>query len=146
MKKETHITDTPALGCLIGTAYQALLSQLASALKDAGLDITTSEYLVLRAIYCRDGMQQCEIADMVGKDKSSICRCVASLEKKGLVTTEPVSHKCLKVYISEKGAAVKPRIMTVAALRHKELTKMTTPDELETFTRILERIIANKQK
>ena len=100
MNSINSLSKTPAIGCLIGTAYQILLSRLASTLKEAGLDITTSEYLVLRAIYSNDGLQQCEIAEMVGKDKAAICRCVAGLAKKGLVRTESVSHKCLRVYAS----------------------------------------------
>lgn len=146
MTKEILKSDAPALGCLIGTAYQTLLGQLASALKEAGLDITASEYIALRAIYGSDGMQQCEIADMLGKDKSAVCRCIAGLEKKGLAMTEPVSHKCRRVYITDKGRQLKPRIMEVAATRHKALTDMTTPEELEIFTNILERIITNNQK
>lgn len=121
-----------------------MLSQLAKALKEAGLDITTSEYLVIRAVYRTPGAQQCEIADLVGKDKAAVCRCVAVLEKKGLLRTESVSHKCLKVYPSEMGRQMEPRIMEVAAKRHKALLNITTPVELEIFTRILDKIINTK--
>ena len=141
MNSINSLSKTPAIGCLIGTAYQILLSRLASALKEAGLDITTSEYLVLRAIYSKDGLQQCEIADMVGKDKAAICRCVAGLAKKGLVRTESVSHKCLRVYSTEEGRRIEPDIMRVAALRHKELAEMISHKELEVFTKVLEKIV-----
>lgn len=141
MNSINSLSKTPAIGCLIGTAYQILLSRLASTLKEAGLDITTSEYLVLRAIYSNDGLQQCEIAEMVGKDKAAICRCVAGLAKKGLVRTESVSHKCLRVYASEEGRRIEPDIMRVAALRHKELAEMVSHKELEVFTKVLEKIV-----
>lgn len=136
--------DSPALGCMIGRAYQILLGQLAAALKDAGLDLTTSEYLVLRAVYSKEGLQQCEIADMVGKDKAAVCRCVAGLEKKGLVATESVSHKCLRVQLTEKSRKIEPTIMEVAARRYKALLDLTSVDELETLTHILENIINSK--
>ncbi len=141
MNSINSLSKTPAIGCLIGTAYQILLSRLASALKEAGVNITTSEYLVLRAIYSKDGLQQCEIADMVGKDKAAICRCVAGLAKKGLVRTESVSHKCLRVYSTEEGRRIEPDIMRVAALRHKELAEMISHKELEVFTKVLEKIV-----
>lgn len=141
MNSINSLSKTPAIGCLIGTAYQILLSRLASALKEAGVNITTSEYLVLRAIYSKDGLQQCEIADMVGKDKAAICRCVAGLAKKGLVRTESVSHKCLRVYSTEEGRRIEPDIMRVAALRHKELAEMVSHKELEVFTKVLEKIV-----
>ena len=72
MKKEIPHIESPAVGCMLGKAYQILLSQLAKALSDAGLEITTTEYLVLRALYSDEGIQQCEIASLKGKDKASI--------------------------------------------------------------------------
>lgn len=144
MSKENDIIKSPALGCTLGCAYQILLSKLAKALKDAELDITTSEYLILRALYSRPGIQQCEIAEMVGKDKAAVCRCVAGLEKKGLVSTESVSHKCLRVHLTDLSRSLQPRIMTVAQNRHNALAAMTTPDELAIFASILNRIIDQK--
>ncbi len=133
--------ESPALGCLIGKAYQTLLSQLNNALKEAGLDITTSEYLVLRALYSSEGIQQCDIAQMVGKDKAAVCRCVAGLEKRGLVRTECVSHKCLRVFLTEKGREIEPKVMEVAHIRHKALLDLTTPQNLEIFTDLLQKMI-----
>ena len=144
MKKENENITAPTLGCMMGRAYQIMLSQLAAALKDEGLDITTSEYLVIRAVYSSPGLQQCEIADLVGKDKAAVCRCVATMEKKGLVATESVSHKCLKVYPTELALEIKPRVMSVADKRHRALTSITTPAELEIFADIIQRIIINK--
>ena len=142
MMKETPHIESPAVGCLIGKAYQILLSQLADALKKEGLEITTTEYLVLRALYCSEGIQQCEIAAMTGKDKASICRCVSSLEKKGLVRTESVSYKCLRVYLSNLAREIKPRIIKVANMRHQALTDLTTPEDMEIFVSILEKVVS----
>lgn len=136
--------EKPALGCKLGRAYQIMLSQLNSALKKAGLDITTGEYLVLRAVYSNEGLQQCEIADMVGKDKASICRCIAGLERRALLRTELVSHKCQRVFLTDKSREVEPKIMEVASLRHQALMNLVSPDDLEIFTRTIEKIISSK--
>lgn len=146
MKKTGMNIDSPALGCKLGRAYQIMLGQLAGALKEAGLDISTSEYLVLRAVYSSEGLQQCEIADLVGKDKAAVCRCVAGLTNKGLLTTEPVSHKCLRVYLTERSREMEPGIMKVAGMRHQALADLTTPEELEIFIRIIDKIITSKQE
>lgn len=144
MKKTNENIESPALGCKVGRAYQIMLSQLSKALKEAGLNITTSEYLVIRAVYSTPGAQQCEIADMVGKDKAAVCRCVASLENKGLLITESVSYKCLRVYPSGKALQIEPSIMEVASKRHKALMDFVTPEELDVFIRILDNIINSK--
>lgn len=99
MKKESHTRDhryeMPNVGCKLGAAYQRLLTELAGALGNEKLPVTPAEYLVLRAVFSEDGMQQCEIAELIGKDKGTVCRTVASLERKGFVTTQSVSHRCL---------------------------------------------------
>ncbi|MDE5789698.1 MAG: MarR family transcriptional regulator [Muribaculaceae bacterium] len=141
MKKEVPHIESPAVGCMLGKAYQILLSQLAKALSGAGLDITTTEYLVLRALYSEEGIQQCEIATLTGKDKASICRCVCGLEKKGLVRTEAVSHKCLRVFLTEKAREIEPRVMNVAKVRHNALLSQLSTTEVEIFTKVLEKII-----
>ena len=142
MRTKEH-NETPALGCKIGKAYQILLGQLSTALKEFGLDITTSEYLILRAIYNKEGQQQCEIAEIVGKDKAAVCRSIAGLEKKGLVRTETVSHKCLRVYLTDISREIEPRIMEVAMMRHNALTDLVSKQEIEIFTHILDKIITS---
>lgn len=144
MKDEKGNIESHALGCKVGRAYQIMLSQLAAALKEAGLEITTSEYLVLRAIYSKEGLQQCEVAELVGKDKAAVCRCVAGLERKGLLNLEPISHKCLKIYLTEKSRELEPKILEVAAQRHQALIDLTTPEDLDIFSHILDNIISTK--
>lgn len=146
MKEMNENIKSPALGCKVGRAYQMMLSQLAQALKDAGLDLTTSEYLVMRAVFSSPGAQQCEIADMVGKDNAAVCRCVAGLGKKGMVDTETVSYKCLRVYPSARAKELQPRILEVAEKRHNALLDITTPAELDIFNRVLDRIITQNKK
>ncbi len=135
----------PNVGCMLGTAYQTLISQLAEELEKAKLDITVPEYLILRSLYTQDGMQQCEIGTMVGKDKGAVSRCVASLIKKGLVTTECVSYKCLKVYLSPLGEEIKPKVLEIARLRHEALSNLLTPEERTIFATVLKKIINLKE-
>lgn len=137
--------ESLAVGCLIGKANQILLGELGKALKDAGLDLTTTEYLVMRALYRLDGIQQCEIADMIGRDKAAVCRCVSGLALKNLVRTETVSHKCLRVFATDSGHKIKPRIMRVAEIRHKALTDLMTSEEFAAFIRGLRKITGESQ-
>lgn len=141
MKDNTATYSMPNLGCLVGTAYQTMLSRLDEALTAKGLGITTGEYLVLRALYTSDGMQQCEIASLIGKDKSAVCRTVTALVRKDLVRTEPVSHKCLRVYATGRGKEIEPLIMQVAEERHQAFTSLLTDQELSAFTGALQKII-----
>ena len=146
MKVENSFYQAPALGCMLGSANQVLLKELERALKAADLNLTSSEYLVLRALYTKDCIQQCEIADMVGRDKAGICRCVTGLVKKGLVWVEPVSYKCLRVHLTDSAVAIKPQVLQVAENRHRALIELLSPAELDAFTMALDKIIKHKTK
>ncbi len=138
--------EAPALGCLVGRAYQLMLKQLEKGLKDAGLEITPNEYLILRSLYVADGQQQCEIAESIGKDKAMVCRCVSLLERKHLIYTVSVSHKCLRVFLTDKAKTMQPSVMEVAMKRHKALTELSTPENIKIFNDILNQIINTHQK
>ena len=133
--------DMPCVGCLIGSAFQRLTVQLEAALKREGLGISAAEYMILRALYSRDGLQQCEIVDMVGKDKSSICRSVSALTKKDLVRTEPVSYKCIRVWLTDKAREIQARVMQIADERHQALVNLATPKDIDAFVRVLKAIM-----
>ncbi|WP_169719472.1 MarR family winged helix-turn-helix transcriptional regulator [Olivibacter sitiensis] len=57
-------------------------------LSSQGIDIRVEQLPVLLSIP-EFGMTQQEIADEVGRDKSSVLRTITSLEKDGLVVVEP---------------------------------------------------------
>ncbi len=131
----------PNMGCMIGTAYQVMVSQLEEALKSAGLPIAVPEYLILRVLYDFDGLQQCEIASALGKDKAAVCRTVGTMVKKGLVSTQSVSHKCLRVFLTPKAKDMKPSIIEVASDREKHFMTLGTREEIDIFSKIIKRII-----
>ncbi len=143
MRNETKTYDRPFIGCLVGSAFQKLICELEISLKKAGMPITAPEYMVLRALYSSDGLQQCEIADMVGKDKASVSRCVVNLARKDLVKQEQVSHKCCRVWLTERAQEIRPTIMEIAEERHRELSSLASQTDIETFVSVLKQIVNN---
>lgn len=133
--------DMPYVGCLIGSAFQRLTVQLEATLKREGLGITSAEYMILRALYSQDGLQQCEIVNMIGKDKSSICRSVSALAKKGLVSIESVSYKCIRVWLTDNAREIQPLIMQIAVERHQALLNLAPGKDIEAFVRVLKAIM-----
>lgn len=144
MKERVFTYGIPNIGCLIGTAYQTLTVSLAASLSQIGLDITSSEYLLLRCLYDNDGMRLCDIGEKLGKDKGAISRCVSSLVNKGYITTETISHKRVLACLTERGRKIKSEIMTVAQERHKALSDLLTKDEMEILDKVLKKIIDNR--
>ncbi len=138
------IYQMPNIGCLLGSAYQQQLSRLATALTDEGLDILPSEYLVLRGLYTKDGMQQCDVASLLGKDKAGVSRCIRTMERKGLVSVKTISHKCRRIWLTDKSREIEPLIMKIAGARHDALLNLASSEDIETFVRVLKLILNQK--
>lgn len=131
----------PNVGCLLGTAYQIQLALLNSSLRNARLNISPAEYLILRGLYSEDGLQQCDLSDLLGKDKASVSRCVAAMERKGLVRTECISHKCRRVWLTEMSKVIKPEIMEIARQRHDALLNIANKEDMDAFVRVLKQMV-----
>ncbi len=135
--------EMPNVGCMVGTAYQRMLSGLENALADAGINLTVTEYLLLRALYTRDGQQQCDLATMTSKDKAAISRTVTALERKGLVRCVTESHKCRRVFLTEQGQRLRDRLLDIALRREQQLLSLAPTPDIEAFLRVLKAIIHN---
>lgn len=141
MKEANRLYGMPNMGCMLGTAYQTLVIQLDSILREELKEVTVPEYLILRTLYFKDGIQQCEIGEILGKDKGQICRTVKIMTQKGLAKTEAVSHKCVKVYLTPKAEAMKAKVMDIAASRHRSLENLLGADAISIFSDCLKKII-----
>ncbi len=141
MRKGNTYYAEPNVGCLLEKAHQLLTADLAAALADAGIDITVPEYLIIRTLYTTDGLQQCEIADILSKDRASVCRSIKALERKGLVTTQAVSYKCQRVFLTDTTRRLKPDVIAAADRCHGHLEEMITPGGMSQLTDILHTII-----
>ncbi|MDE6311452.1 MAG: MarR family transcriptional regulator [Muribaculaceae bacterium] len=144
MKKENKMYGMPNVGCMIGTAYQCLVGQLDEILREELPEVTVPEYMILRSLYFRDGMQQCDIAEMVGRDKAVVCRTVKAMVSKGYVRTESESHKCLRVFLTSKAESVKAKVLQIAAGRQKALESVIGPECVSVFSDCLKKIIESK--
>ncbi len=136
-----YIYETPNIGTLLGIAYQTEVSRLTQALADNGLDITTTEYQILRIIFAQDYIQQCEICRILVKDKGYISRSIQSLKRKGYVNVDSVSYKCCMVSLTDKGESMKPILFRIAESLHRQLSGKITQQQMEKLKEILELII-----
>ncbi|MDE6342476.1 MAG: MarR family winged helix-turn-helix transcriptional regulator [Muribaculaceae bacterium] len=141
MKQEKHIYDMPNMGCMLGVAFQRLYTSLESTLRETLPEISVPEYLILRVVYSQEGLQPCDIGERLGKDKGAVSRGVSSLVAKQFLRTETVSHKCLRVYLSDKGRGIWPAIHEVAQRKQEELASVLSDKELTELKRILQKII-----
>lgn len=137
------MNDFVSLGLLMNRASVALATSLNAALSAAGIDLPHSQFIVLRCLFYKDGLSQLEIAHTLAKDAAAIKRTVDNLEKKGLVERKVIRTLKNSVYITEKGRALMPEVLKIAAETTEQALKgLDAPARTSLFT-ALENIYRN---
>jgi len=137
--------DLYPLGLLLHRASSALSKAFNAAFIEAGIDLPHSQYIVLRAIYEKDGQSQWELSNMLKKDAAAIKRTVDNLEQKGLVERKTVRTLKNAVHITDKGRALMPRVLDIAQAITLKAYGNLPEDKREKVLRALDSIYTNLQ-
>lgn len=103
-----------SLGLVVSMADNAMAKCLARRFKEVGIDLPHSQFILLRALYYRDGMSQLEAANLLSKDAAAIKRTVDYLESKGLIERRQVRPLKNALFLTERGRSVIPAAIKVA--------------------------------
>jgi DNA-binding MarR family transcriptional regulator len=127
---------------LIGQARNRLFSRLDQALLNTG-GITAVQSGALYYLLDNDGCLLSELSRALMLDKSAITGLVDRLEDKGLVErrTIPSDRRAITIYLTEEGKAAAKKCLSVTKEYNGAIKEGLSRDEIETFSRILQKII-----
>ncbi|MBD5317884.1 MAG: winged helix-turn-helix transcriptional regulator [Bacteroides sp.] len=106
--------DIDTLGHYLDRALNVLIKRLNSVFKERGIDLQHAQFIILKVLYCRDGLSQRELAFQLGKDPAAVCRAVKYLENKGYVEQRPVNGTTNHVFLTERAKEIRPDIDGIA--------------------------------
>lgn len=134
-----------SLGFLLNRASHALAKALRIVLEKYAIDLPHSQFVLLRLLYCEDGLSQQEIAALLCKDAAAIKRTIDNLTKKGLAERVQVSKAKNSIHITGKG-----RLLMCELLKHVDEILIPLLDgidtgEYKTTIRSLRRIYENSR-
>ena len=132
-----------SLGFLLNRAAITMAKSLNDGFEVHGMDLSLSQYVVLRCLYCKYALSQLEIANMLSKDAAAIKRTIDLLEKKGLVTRTPVRTLKNSVSITEKGEKLMPQILKIADGRIEKALNGIEPHDRKLLQVMLDKIYVN---
>ncbi|MGD9969360.1 MAG: MarR family winged helix-turn-helix transcriptional regulator [Sulfuricurvum sp.] len=136
---ECPLGDT--LGCLANHAAFAARSYLSRQLELNGIDMTIEQFKVMIVLWKEKISTQQNIADFVGKDKASVARLIAGLEKRSLIrrTTDCSDKRCNRVTLTPQGSALEEATMKILSDANKTLCAQFD-DELAIAMRVLKKM------
>jgi DNA-binding MarR family transcriptional regulator len=128
-----------SLGCLTNHAAHAARSFLMHRLEASGIDMTIEQFKVMVVLWKEKASTQQAIADFVGKDKTSVTRLIAGLEKRSLVTrtTDANDKRCNLVALTPQGIALEKPTMEVLDSANAAIHRDIDPADLATTLRVL---------
>jgi len=134
-----------SLGPWLGKTIKLTDYYLHEAFQHHGLDISKEQMIVLGKLHKKDGLNQNEIAELVWRDKSSLARLLAKMERKGyIIKRQHEQDKRVNlIYLTESGKEVfrntRPIIQKAINILEKDLNK----SEINRMIEILKRIQDN---
>ena len=140
------ISSSP--GRKLHRAHARMQQGLTQLFRNAGYEITTEAWVLLRHLWDRDRLTQCELGERVEKDRHNISRLVDALEEQGFVERRAArgDRRIREVALTRKGRAAQTPLMGIAAAFLKETFAGLSPEQIDSFLATLDHIISRLER
>lgn len=134
-----------SIGFLLRQSFWCIKNSMHAKLRAHGFDFTMEQGGALMRLWMKDGQSQVELAEFLGKDKTTIARLINSMEKSLLVVRVPSKEdkRINLIYLTQKGKEVQKVVMECIQATLKEAQKGVDEHELETTKKVLKQIANN---
>ena len=134
-----------SLFILVKRTSRAFMRRLNHNFSQAGHDITTEQWRILRCLQRQDGQRQQDLANRVRKDKTSITRLIDCMEKRDLVVriADLLDRRQKLIYLTNKGKRLQEELMGIVRETALEAQQNVEPEHLDTCRSVLTRIYGN---
>lgn len=103
-------------------------------------DIAPEQRATLEIIKYETDVNQTKIANILGKDKTTISRTLKTLENKNLITKSPIDKRTNLIQLTKKGEEVLNESFTNVKEFRKKLTSRFSEDEFNNLITLLEKV------
>ena len=102
-----------ALAFWIHRVYQATRNASFEVLRAEGEDVTPEQWIVLVRLWEQDGRTQTELGESTYRDRPTMSRILAGMERRGLVKrkTDPDHARIWRVYLTARGRALREELV-----------------------------------
>jgi DNA-binding MarR family transcriptional regulator len=134
-----------SVGRWIGSTAKMVDNYLHEAFQSQGLDLSKEQMIVLKKLHENDGLIQNELAYLTLRDKSSLARLLAKMERKNYITRQQdeFDKRVNRVFITETGRTTfrltRPIIVGLKEIMEKNIKE----EEIYQLTNTLKSIQRN---
>lgn len=149
--KPIHINFEASVAPWIERTVKAVDYHLQECIKEAGLDLTKEQVIVLKRLHDNDGLNQNELAFLTLRDKSSLTRMLTKMERKKYIRREQsIQDKRINnVYITATGEALflkaRPIIQHIISIMEDGISEEQKQQAISTLQKIQSNLTHHNQ-
>ena len=130
---EANFPTRPLIGLLLRLLSQHYSQDIHAALQEAGFGDIRPTHANVFPFVPADGITVSELAELARVRKQTMAQAVDQLERMGYVErrANPHDRRSRLVFLTERGAAVKPVTHATAARVEERWAELSSPEELE---------------
>jgi DNA-binding MarR family transcriptional regulator len=141
---EAHFPTRPLIGLLLRLLYQHHAQDIEVALREAGFGDLRPAHANVFPFVPPEGITVSELADLARVRKQTMAQAVDQLERMGYVERRPNprDRRSRLVFLTERGAAVKPVTHATAAGVEERWAELTSAEDVEALRASLLRLLS----
>jgi DNA-binding MarR family transcriptional regulator len=141
---EANFPARPLIGLLLRLVYQHYSEDIHAALLEAGFGDIRPAHANVFPFVPPEGITVSGLAELARVRKQTMAQAVDQLERMGYVErrSNPRDRRSRLVFLTERGASVKPVTHATAAQVEERWAELTSPEELEALRASLLHLLA----
>lgn len=145
MQLNEFLKITELLDVLSGRLSASLNRLLNRKFREAGLEISSEQWLVLLSLWNKDKVTQQVISEETAKDKASITRLLDVLSKHDLIERRPSStdRRINLIHLTERGKELESKAMEIVRETFEQAISGISEKELLFTREIVRRLLNN---
>jgi DNA-binding MarR family transcriptional regulator len=140
---DADFPERPQIGLLLRLVYQHYAHDIDATLHEAGFGDIRPAHANVFPFVPPDGISVSALAELARVRKQTMAQAVEELESMGYVERRPNPHdrRSRLVFLTERGASVKPVSHATAARVEQRWAELTSPQELAALRATLLRLL-----
>lgn len=136
-----------SLGYLLARSSRKLSTFANQRLAEAGFDISIEQWAVIHHLGLSDGLNQADLADLLDKDKTSVARLLAKMERNNLLLRiqDRNDRRNKQVYLTHQGKEHYAQVPKVLFSILDEVQEGVLAADLERTKAVLVQVFENIQ-
>jgi len=137
--------DTKNFGAYIDRTIKLIKLNYLKAFKEAGIDITTEQWVIIDSLYRNNGVSQTDLANGSFKNAPTVSRIIDLMCKKNLTVRQRFENdrRRYKIFLTEEGQATYEKALPIVEDLRRQGWEGLSDEDYEVFLRIINQIFQN---